>query len=107
MQAKADHLVTLARAVGLEININKTKAMIVNQNIANHILLDGCPVEFVESFCYCCSVTTDGGADKYVVCRINNTRAAFGKMYAVWPSSQISRRSKLRIFNACVKSVLL
>ena len=104
MQAKANRLVTLARAVGLEININKTKAMRVNHNNANHILIDVCPVEFVES---CCTISTDYGADEDVDCRINKARETFGKMYAVWSSSQISMRTKMRLFNACVKSALL
>ena len=61
MQAKVYCLVMLARSVGLELNISKTKAMRVNHNNANHIIVDGCPVEFVESFCnLCCMITTDG-----------------------------------------------
>ena len=46
MQAKAD---MLACSVGLAVNITKTKAMRVNHNNENHIIV--CPVEFVESFC--------------------------------------------------------
>ena len=65
-------------------------------------------MEFVDSFCYLgCTITTDGGADEDVDCRLNKARAAFGRMYAVWSCSQIFRRMKRRIFNACVKSVLL
>ena len=61
IQAKADCLVMLARSVGLEVNITKTKPMIVNHNNANHIIVDGCPVKFVESFCYLvCMITTHG-----------------------------------------------
>ena len=85
-----------------------TKAMRVNHNNANHILLHGCPVELVQSFCYLrCTIAADGGANENVDCRINKTRAAFGRMYVVWSSWQRFRRTKLRIFNACVKSVLL
>ena len=50
MQAKVDCLVMLASSVGYEVNITKTKAMRVNHNNANHIIVDGCPLEFVESF---------------------------------------------------------
>ena len=64
MQAKADCLVMLARSVGLEVNITKTKAMRINHINANYIIVDGCPVKFVESFCYLgCMITTDGGAE--------------------------------------------
>ena len=106
MQVKADRLVTLARAVGLEINMNKTKTMRANHNYAYNILLEGYPVEFVESFSYHGStITTDGGAEEDVDCRINKARATFEKMYAVWQSSQISSRTKLRIFNAVMCKV--
>ena len=44
VQAKADCLVMLARAVGSESNITKHKAARVNHNNANHIIVDGCPV---------------------------------------------------------------
>ena len=47
MQAKADCLVMLARFVGLEVNITKTK---INEDNANHFIVDGCPVDFVERF---------------------------------------------------------
>ena len=90
MQAKAHRFVNLARAVRLELNINKTKAMRVDHNIANHILIDGCPVEFVKSFCYLSCTDID------VDCTLNKARAAFKRMYAVRSSSQISSQSVLR-----------
>ena len=34
-------------------------------------------------------------------------RAAFNQLGKVWRSSKISRKTKIRLFNACVKSVLL
>ena len=80
MQAKVGCLVVLARSVGLEVNFTKTKAMRVNHNNANYIIVDGSPVEFVESFCYLgCMITTDGGAEEDVNCRLNKARAAFGE----------------------------
>ena len=50
MQAKVDCLVMLASSVGYEVNITKTKAMRVNHNNANHIIVDESAVDFVESF---------------------------------------------------------
>ena len=92
----------MARAVGLEVNINQTKTTTTIIFCLTDVRSN------LWSFCYLgCTNTTDGGADEDVDCRINKARAAFGRMYAVWSSSQISRRTKLRIFNACVKSVLL
>ena len=71
----------LARSVDLEVNITKIKALRVNHNNAKHIIVDGYPVEFVESICYLgCMITTDGGTDEDVNCRLNSARTAFGRM---------------------------
>ena len=108
MQAKADCLVMLACSVGLEVNISKTKALRVNHNNADHIIVNECLVEFVESFCYFgCMITTGGDAKEDVNCRLNKARAAFGRMHAVLASSHISRPTKLRAFSSGVKSILL
>lgn len=107
MQAKLEDLERTARNVRLEINIKKTKAMRINNVSTENITLQGQPVEYVDSFCYLGStLTTDGGAETDANNRLNKARAAFGRLQPVWRSSQISRRTKLRIFNACVKSTL-
>ena len=80
--------------------------MSVNLYNANYILLDGCPVEFVESCRYLDCTITDDAADEDVDCRLNKASSASGRLYAVWSNFQISRRIKQRIFNACVKLVL-
>ncbi|XP_065361932.1 uncharacterized protein LOC135955509 [Calliphora vicina] len=106
MQAKIDDLERLARNVGLEINIKN--AMRINNVSTDNIMLQGQPVECVESFCYLGStVSTNGAAETDVNNRLNKARAALGRLQPVWRNSQISRRTKLRIFNACVKSTLL
>ena len=65
----------LTRSVGLEVNITKAKAMRVH-NKANHRIVDGCAVQFVESFCCLDSMlTTDGGAKEAVNCRLNNKQS--------------------------------
>ena len=43
-------------------------------------MMDGCLIEFVESFCYLgCMITADGGAEEDVNCRLNKAGAAFGR----------------------------
>ena len=39
--------------------------------------------------------------------RINASNQTFGRLNAVWRSSVISTNTKLKVFNACVKSTLL
>ena len=80
MQTKADYLVLLAHSIVLEVNITKIMAMRGNHNNANHIHYRGrIPGWVCESFCYLgCMITTDGGAEEDVNCRLNKARAAFG-----------------------------
>ena len=80
----------LARSVGLETNITKTKDMRFNHNNANYIIVFGCPVEFVESLCYLgCMMTTDGGAEEDVNCGLNKAQTAFGRMYEAQEAANI------------------
>ena len=86
----------VARSVGLEVNIAKTKAIRVNHNNAKHIIWNGCPVGFVESFCYLgCMITTNGAAEEDVNSRLNKARSAFGRMHAVWTSCKSSEAANI------------
>uniref|UniRef100_A0A1B0CEZ9 DUF6451 domain-containing protein n=1 Tax=Lutzomyia longipalpis TaxID=7200 RepID=A0A1B0CEZ9_LUTLO len=65
-------------------------------------------VENVEIFQYLGSqITSDGGAKTDVQTRIRKARGAFACLRGVWRSPHLSLRTKLRIFNSNVKSVLL
>jgi hypothetical protein len=59
-------------------------------------------------FCYLGSVVAeDGGASIDVKTRIQKARGSFSKLRKVWTSTSIRKDNKIKIFNACVKSVLL
>ena len=47
------------------------------------------------------------GADEDVQSRINKARNAFVALKPIWNSTTLSKKSKLRIFNSNIKSVLL
>jgi hypothetical protein len=49
----------------------------------------------------------DGAAAKDVNLRIQKARCLFARMSNIWTANYLSIKTKLRIFNACVKSVLL
>ena len=60
------------------------------------------------SFVYLGSVVDQqGGTDRDVTARIGKARAAFVMLKNIWASGRMSMRTKLRIFNSIVKSVLL
>ena len=70
-------------------------------------MLQGQIVEYVDSFCYLGSTMTINRDAETDVDNRHKARAASGWLHSVWKSSYISRRTQLRIFNACVESTLL
>jgi hypothetical protein len=52
-------------------------------------------------------VTKDGGSETDVNIRIIKAKGAFALLRPLWRSKEISRNTKLRIFNTNIKSVLL
>jgi hypothetical protein len=52
-------------------------------------------------------VAEDGGARTDANVRIEKARGSFSKLRKVWLSTSIRKDTKIRIFNACVNSLLL
>ena len=97
-----------ARKVGLEINLKKTKLMAVQQREDMRVELGGEEIEMVEKFEYLGSVVcNDGDVRKEVAARIGKAGAAFSKMKNVWNSRGISLKTKVKLFNGTVMSILL
>ena len=108
MQAKTARLCNIARAAGLEINVTKTKSMRVNASQEVPLTVYGQAIEQVDRSTYLGSIASKtGGTDEDVKARINKTRQAFAILTPVWRSKNLSFRTKLRLFNSNVKSVLL
>lgn len=108
MEEKLGRLVEEAARVGLKINVRKTKSMRVFTNNVNQFSLERMQIEEVESFQYLGSViTTTGGTEADVTARIRKARASFALLNNIWTSNQYSIKTKLRLFNSNVKSVLL
>lgn len=108
MEGKLRGLQEEAKTVGLHINVKKTKEMRLNTRTEGTLSVDGKDIEQVETFTYLGSVVTkNGGADEDVKQRIRKVNGAFMQLYAVWKNKNIAKKTKLRIFNTNVKSVLL
>ena len=108
MQDKTTLLETTSAGTGLKINRKKTELMKMNTTANAPITVGGEPIREVESFVYLGSVVDhQGGTDRDVTARIGKARAAFVMLKNIWASGGISMRTKLRIFNSNVKSVLL
>ena len=108
MQDKTTLLETTSAGTGLKINRKKTELMKMNTTTKAPATVGGEPIREVESFVYLGSVVDhQEGTDRDVTARIGKARAAFVMLKNIWASGGISMRTKLRIFNSNVKSVLL
>ena len=108
MQSKLDDLAACSSAAGLKINVRKTKALDINTATPSNFTVAGQAVERVESFQYLGSqIASNGGTSADICARIKKARAAFASLRKTWRSGQITHRTKIRIFNSNVKSVLL
>ena len=66
------------------------------------------PAEIFEEFTYLGSLlSNDGSILKDLMHRIAKVSAVAGRVSALWRKPSISRRTKMRIYNASVESVLL
>ncbi|XP_039639813.1 uncharacterized protein LOC120548003 [Perca fluviatilis] len=108
IQRKATRSHEHSQQIGLRRNVGKTKVMRLNTKTHQPITIEEQSLEDVVKFIYLGSnISTGGGADKDVELCISKARHAFKTHRPVWLSSQLSRNTKIRIFNTNVKSVLL
>jgi hypothetical protein len=106
MQRKLDDLWEESKKAGLEINSSKTEEIRVNTIVNQELRLNGEDIKRSSDFCYSGSVVAeDGGARTDVSVRIQKARGSFSKLRKVWLSTSIRKDTKIRIFNACMKSV--
>jgi hypothetical protein len=86
----------------------KTKNLRINAQQNDPITLSGDDIEDVSHFTYLGSiVNTTGGADEDIRVRKGKDRQAFIISRPVWRNRNVSLKTKLRIFETNVKSVLL
>ena len=100
MQDKTTLLETTGAGTGLNINREKAELMKMNTTVNAPVTVGGEPTREVEFFVYL-------GTDRDVTARIGKARAALVMLKNIWASGGISMRTKLRIFNSNVKSILL
>jgi hypothetical protein len=107
MQRKTEKLREEGAKCGLKINTAKTNVLKINCADPS-VALAGEPIEEVNSFKYLGSyISDDGGTEIDVASRINQASNAFRMLSNMWRSNELSRKTKLRLFNSNVKSVLL
>ena len=108
MQEKTDLLNLVSAQTGLNINMNKTKIMKANTKSKNVVTVGGEPLEETDCFTYLGSkIKQTGGTEEDTKARIQKARVAFLMLSKIWKSKLIKLKTKMRIFNYSVKSVLL
>lgn len=108
MKEKLEDLHLQGGKAGLRINFMKTKEMRINTRNNQQLVVNGQEIEQVDKFQYLGSmVTKSGGTDEDIMQRIRKAKGAFAQLTPVWRSNKIRQKTKLRIFETNVKSVLL
>jgi hypothetical protein len=97
-----------AAETGISIYTKKTKVLKSNTKTRADLTVNGHKLEEVDSFTYLGSeIDNLGGSDKEVNIRIGKSRTAFNMMGSIWKSRDISLKTKVRLFNSNVKTILL
>ena len=52
-------------------------------------------------------ITTEGEAERDIKVRIGKARSAFIRLGNIWKTTAFSKRTKLKLYNSCILSVLL
>ena len=108
MQEKTSLVACNSEKLGLRIHKGKSKLLRVNTSSTNPVTLGPNTLEEVDSFTYLGSIVDkQGGTDADVKVRISKARTAFHQLKNIWASRDLSNKTKIRIFNTNVKSVLL
>lgn len=108
MASKLGDLMEYSTAAGLTVNVSKTSAMDVSTSKPSSFRLAGQPIKKTVSFQYRGTLlTADGDVSFDVAARIQEARAAFNSLKKIWPAEQITRETKLKLFNSTVKPLLL
>ena len=108
MQTKTKELDSLSKSIGLRIHPEKSKLIRIGDTSNNPVVIGDSALEEVDKFTYLGSIIdVQGGTEADVKARTAKARTAFKQLAKVWKASNISLRTKLRLFNSNVKSVLL
>ena len=107
LQENISKLNDISHKLGLKINNNKSKMMVINQRNPVSIYIDHEKLQTTDTFTYLGSIICeDGGTDVDIKNRINKARRAFFRLKPVWRSTVYSRRTKLKLYQSCVLSTL-
>ena len=110
LQKMVDTVVESSKRKGLTINCKKTVCMVISKHkLAKEckILIDDTPIKQVKKFNYLGSlITEDGKCDQEIRKRIGMAKDAFEKLGSIMKNNKISMKTKIRMMNCYVFSIL-
>jgi hypothetical protein len=107
MCRKLDDLWKESKKADFEINSSKTEEIRINTTAKQRLRLNGEDIKISSDFYYLGSIVAEnGGTSREVGARIQKARGSFSKLRRLWLCKLLRKDTKIRIFNACVKSVL-
>ncbi|XP_071150110.1 uncharacterized protein [Mytilus edulis] len=91
-----------------QAGFRRGKVMRMNTTHNNPVKLNEKDLEDVDTFTYLGEiVTTKGGCDNDMDNRLKKAKGQFSRLRKIWRSSVLSFKTKVRLFNSLVTSVLL
>ena len=107
MQGTTDKLNRISGNAGLSTHPEKSKVLKSGRVSEDPTTLENSPLEEIESLTYLGSIREEkSGTEADVDARIGKARTAFTQLQKIWEASKISQKTKIRLFNSYVKSVL-
>ena len=109
LQTTIDRIAEYAACVNLAINVGKTKLITTYSGPPQLLFINGEVIEQVSHFRYLGSdILPNGQAKDEIEHRINQARVAFMQLNrALWTRSEIGMRTKLLVYRASIRPVLL
>jgi len=92
----------------LASTLTETKILKIQFSSKDPVMLNGSPLEEVQSFTYQGSgIDQQGGTDVAIKSRTGKAKAAYIQLKNIWSSRDLTLTTKNHLFNSNVKSVLL
>ena len=104
-QQKSSRLNDRASTIGLRINADKTKVMSSDPR-RQPVIINSKALDYVDKFTYLGSILSLHDIED-ITSPLGKARSAFFRLPSVWKSNNYSRKTKLRLYQSNVLSVLL
>uniref|UniRef100_A0A8D8SXR8 Craniofacial development protein 2 n=1 Tax=Cacopsylla melanoneura TaxID=428564 RepID=A0A8D8SXR8_9HEMI len=110
LQHLMDKVTNISRKYGLEVNISKTKSMIISKEKIEgvQLIINNKVVERVKTFTYLgTTLNEDWDHSQEIKCRIEKARSAFNNMSKLFKTHNLTVEMKMRLLRCYIFSIML